>query len=334
VEASESSDGPASTEPAESADPPQSADSGGSTPASDSGEPAPGADAAATATESGEPKPTADSFPTAADALRRSLLVWGSGQLASGDPRGWLGPPAQVAAIAGLLLIAPLAAGTAAPVVFVLAAAFVAAWAAVGVHAWTRAARRRQALGLDPGGGGEALLWLVPLVLAVGAGLWVAGGSGADPALALDAYLGDWRAGRAEAGAARFAASPPSPTVVRSAWERQLGRLHNAVVRIVAAEPAVLADPNVPLDGLRWVDLGPLEGGGRQLGLEAARHERVENLLLGILPATSQRLVPVERLGTAELRPVAVSSGFGPFGPVVAWRLVRIEILGEVLAAG
>lgn len=270
---------------------------------------------------------------TAGGALRRSLLIWGWGQLAAGDRRGWLGPPTQTVAVAGLVAVAPLAGGTAAPIVFVLAAALVTGWAAIGVHAWHRAAHRRAALGVDPGGGAGALLWLAPLVLTAGAGLWVAGGSGADPALALDGYLGDWHAGRAEAASARFA-DPPPATVVLAAWERQSGAVRNAVVRIVAAEPAVAADPNRLLDGLRWVDLGTTADGGRQLALEAARQERIDNELFGFLPTTSQRLAAVERIGTAELRAVPVGSGLGPFGPVVAWRLIRIEVAGEALVGG
>jgi hypothetical protein len=186
------------------------------------------------------------------------------------------------------------------------------------------------AAGLKPGGTGAPILWLVPLVLALGAGLWVAAGPDADPALALDAYLADWRAGRSSAGAARFV-TPPAPATLQSAWDGQSGAVRNAVVRIVAAEPAVDADPTQLLDGLRWADLGTAADGSRTLALEAARSERVRNLLFGILPATSQRLVPVERLGSAVLRPVPVGSGIGPFGPVVAWRLVHVEIGGVAI---
>jgi hypothetical protein len=227
----------------------------------------------------------------------------------------------------------PLAGGIAAPLVYLLGIALLVAWAAIAVHAWHVASRRRIAAGLTPGGTGAPILWLIPLVLALGGGLWVAAGPGADPALALDAYLADWRAGRAASGAARFAAPPP-PASLQAAWDGQAGAVANAVVRIVAAEPAVEADPATLLDGLRWVDQGTAADGSRTLTLEAARSERVRNLLFGILPATSQRLVPVERLGSAVLRPVPVAPGIGPFGPVVAWRIVRIEIAGATIAGG
>jgi hypothetical protein len=119
--------------------------------------------------------------------------------------------------------------------------------------------------------------------------------------------------------------------LLRSSWAGQDGALRNAVVRVVNAEPAVEADPTRPLDGLRWIDLGAAPDGSRTLALEAARSERVRNLLLGVLPATSQRLVPVERLGTATLRAVPVAAGVGPFGPVVAWRIESIELAGVVV---
>ena len=192
----------------------------------------------------------------AEQALRRSLLVWGWGHLSAGERRGWLGPPAQLLAVALLVACLPLAGGVAAPLVFLLGAAV---------------------------------------------------------------------------AANRFV-HPPDTRTLESAWDSQDGALRNAVVRVVNAEPAVEADPNRRFHGLRWVDLGTAPDGARTLALEAARSERVRNLIVGVLPTTSQRLVPVERLGTATLRAVPVASGIGPFGPVVAWRIERIDLAG--VAAG
>ena len=42
-------------------------------------------------------------LPTGASVLRRSLVVWGLGQLAIGDRRGWLLLLAQPLAIVGLI---------------------------------------------------------------------------------------------------------------------------------------------------------------------------------------------------------------------------------------
>jgi hypothetical protein len=201
------------------------------------------------------------------------------------------------------------------------------AWTLIPIHAWHRAARRRAALDAPRGGGGAELLWLTPLALVVGAGFWLVAGEGAGPSAALDAYLGDWRAGRADAAAARFA-DPISPALLAAAWERQEAALRNSVVRIVAAQPAAEADPARPLEGVRWVPAEDgAEAGTAALRAEIARQETVRGVLLGFLPTTSRRLVAVEGVGSAELREVEI--GRGVFGPVAAWRLVRIEVAGE-----
>jgi len=205
----------------------------------------------------------------------------------------------------------------------------VAAWMAVAVHAWHRAARRRAALGADPGGGAAGLLWITPFVLAFGSGFWVVAARGADPALALDAYLEDWQAGRAEAALGRFAVPPASARDIEAAWSRQTTALTNALVRIEAAVPDAETDPARPLEGLRWLDAGPSPGGGRLFVLEVARREVGHEQLFGLLPTTSQRLVPVERVGMADLRSSAGSAPAGPLGPVTAWRVVGAEIAGE-----
>jgi hypothetical protein len=268
---------------------------------------------------------------SARGALRRSLVLWGWGQVSTGDRRGWLGPPAQSLALVGLALAAPWAGSTAAPLVFVAVALVGVAWVAIAVHAWRRAAWRRAAIEAPPGGGAADLLALAPLVVLVGAGFWIVGGPGADPALTLDAYLNDWETGRAAAASRRFV-SPPSTEALQTAWERQDVALRNAVVRIAAAEPGALVRPDRPLEGLRWVDLGQTSKGGRAYAVEVAREETVRGLVLDLFPTTSRRLVTVERLGIAELRPVAAGGG-GLFGAPPVWRVVRVEIAGEGVAA-
>lgn len=268
---------------------------------------------------------------TSPGALWRSLLVWGWGQMATGDRRGWVGPPLQVAALLGLVLAAPLAAGTAAPSVFLAAVGVVAVWAGVGVHAWHRAARRRAALGGPPGGGAGHLLGLTPLVVIVGAVFWLLAGHGADPALALDRYLAAWRAGDVDAGMAAFARPPGTPTELGEAWQRQTSGLRNALVRIVAAVPEAEADPDRPLDRVRWVDLGATERGGRRFRLEVARQETEQGALFGILPTTGRRLVSLERLGEAELVAAPDPAAASPLGTPTVWRVVRVEITGETV---
>ncbi|HVL54104.1 MAG TPA: hypothetical protein VM344_07555 [Vitreimonas sp.] len=263
---------------------------------------------------------------SAGGALRRSLLIWGWGQLAAGDRRGWLGPPSQVAAVVGLVLAAPYAASTAAPIVYLALAGAGTAWVAIAVHAWRHAARRRDALGEAPGSGAAGLLWLAPLAVVAGAGFWIVAGDAAEPGLVLDGYLEDWRNGQLDSAAARFATATPVEALA-AAWQRQDSALRNAAVRIVAAEPASLVDPDRPAGGLRWIDLGVTAAGERAFIAEIARDEMVRDHLFGLLPTTSRRLVAVEQVGRVEIR--AVEIGRGAFGPIVSWRLVRVEVAGE-----
>lgn len=257
--------------------------------------------------------------------------MWGWGQLAAGDRRGWLGPPAQLLAVVALVLALPHAGGVAAPLVYLAAALVMLLWGSIAVHAWHRARRRRLALGSGPGGGAADLLWLALIAVVLGAGFWALSGAGADPVLTLDAYLADIQTERVDAAVGRWAGVDAA--AVREGWARQSVAVRNVVVRIVAEDPAAEADPEHPLRGLRWRLADPVAAGGRTYVAEVVRSEPVRSQLFGILPTTSQRLVPVEAVGRAELRPVEVTGG-GLLGPVVAWRIVRLELGGEVLAAG
>lgn len=266
------------------------------------------------------------SLVTPRDALRRSLVVWGWGQIAAGDRRGWLGPPAQLASVVALVLGAPiLVAGTDGELAFVAGAAVLAAWGLIAVHAHRRAAHRRAALDLPPGDVSAAeLLWLAPLAIALASGFWIATGDSGDPGVLLDSYVADWRAGRAADAAARFAV-PPDPAALAESWSRQDAALRNELVAIAAAAgPDSGIDPDPPLDAIRWVEAGTTPSGGRLFALEVARLETIRGELFGFLPTTSQRLVTLGRLGRVEVRLVDRPGSAG--GP--AWRIVGSEIGG------
>ncbi len=276
----------------------------------------------------------APSLITPRGALRRSLVIWGWGQLAAGDRRGWLGPPVQAGAITVLVVAGPaLAAGTGATLAFVLACLLFAAWTAVAAGAYRRAARRRAALDLPAGNGGAAdLLWLGPFVVVLATGFWIAGGRAAEPATVLDDYVADWRTGDADSALRLFDRPPASAAEIAETWQRQLAGLRNDLVRIAAAAgPGSGIDPDRPLDSVRWVEVGVSPAGGRLIAIEVARRETVRGQLLGFLPTTSQRLVTLERLGLVELRLVD-RPGPIAFGPrIEAWRLVRIDVGGVVV---
>jgi hypothetical protein len=269
--------------------------------------------------------------------LARSLVVWGWGQLAAGDRRGWLLMAAQPAAIVALALAGPpLSDGAGAALVFVAGSAVLFVWAAVAVHAYRRAARRRVLVELPgPDGGSLVLLVFLPIAIVASTLFWGFGARESDPSTVLDRYVADWRAGRVVEAISRFRESPGTTAIVREIWDAQMAALHNELLRLVPrAGPAGGIDPNAPLDTVRWVDAGPSPGGGRLVALEVSRREDVRGLVLGLLPVSSQRLVPLARLGTAELAPVRIGAPVAPAGPLpdgpwgVAWRLVEVEIVG------
>lgn len=279
---------------------------------------------------------------TARGALVRSLLAWGWGQLATGDRRGWLLLGAQPATLAGLALVGPpLADGAGASLVFLAGSAVLFAWAGIAIHAYRRAARRRVLVELrGPDGGAILLLVFAPLAIVASTLFWGLGAHRADPATVLDRYVADWRAGRVSEAIARFRESPGTTAIVREIWDAQLAALHNELLRLLPrAGPGGGIDPDAPLDTVRWVDAGPTADGGRLVALEVSRRESVRGLVLGLLPVSRQRLVPLARLGTVELAPLGIGDPIAPDGPLpdgpwgVAWRLVEVEIMGIPLGA-
>jgi hypothetical protein len=263
-------------------------------------------------------------------ALRRSLILWGWGQIAAGGRRGWLGPPLQVGALAGLLAFGPAAArGTNAPLVFLAGALVLGLWVAIPFHAHRVASRRRAALDLPSGQtGGLDLLWLAPVAVVLSTAFWTGTGRLGDPGVVLADYVGDWRAGRVADAAGRFVATPGEGAALADAWGRQLANLRNDLVRLSAVSgPGSGIDPEQPLETVRW-SLQPAEDPGTVLvDIEVVRRETVRSQVFGWLPSTSQRLVTLERLGTAELRLIDLPGTLGGQG----WRIVRVEVGGVEL---
>jgi hypothetical protein len=231
-----------------------------------------------------------------------------------------------------LVALAPAAAaGTYAPFVFSGVALTFAAWVAIAVHAHRAAVRRRSTLGIEAGKTGALeLLVLAPVVVAFSTLFWLEAGRLADPGTVLADYTEDWQAGRTDAAAARFVAQPATADL-SDEWTRQLAGLRNALVRLAAVGgPGAGIDPGRPLDSIRWTSRGDGSApDGLVVDIEVVREESVRSQLFGLLPSTTQRLVTLERLGTAELRLVPQP------GPLAgsAWRIVRIEIEGVVVGA-
>lgn len=256
-------------------------------------------------------------------ALRRSLLLPGWGQLATGDRRGVLVAAAFLVGLGALVGVGPAyATGIAAPLVGLAGTALLAGWAGSAIHAHRRASRRRAMFGLDRAdGGGLDLLALAPIVIVAGTTLWIGSRAGSSPEGAVADYVSLWRDDAAGIAAGRFA-SPPGATALDLVWDRQRALLHDELLRLAATDPAAGIDASEPTEGVRY----ELAGGG-VVAIVVARREPVRELVLGLLPTASQRLVPVARLGTIRLTVVSVP---GPIagGPTVdAWRIRSVEVL-------
>jgi hypothetical protein len=265
------------------------------------------------------------------------MLLWGWGQIASGDRRGWLGPPAQAGLLAGMVWVTPqLAPGTGVGILFLLGTLLLAAWAAVPMHAYRQAAGRQAAVGRAmpgvPGpGSGIALLLLAPAAIVASSLFWSFSGRSAEPAAVLDWYVTAWQEGRA-ADATVHLRPAPSTEDLLEVWERQETALRNELVRLAAQEgPGAGIDPGEPLGTVRWVDAGATSGGGRLVLIEVARRETVRGLFLGFLPASTQSLVTLAGLGQVELQREPIEGPLPPGPWAEAWRITGIEVAGAAL---
>jgi hypothetical protein len=276
---------------------------------------------------------------TARGALRRSLVLWGWGQLATGDRRGialaglelaWLGAFAWA--------VPPLLDGALDTAVFVAVLSFVGVWGVVAVDAYRRAIRRRAAFDLPgPDGGATDLLWLAPVVIVGVTVLWSVGGTLARADATLARYLSDWRTGDT-ADASTIFVGTPNPDELSVAWSGQLARLRNEIVRLAAVGGnAAGLDPERPFESIRFTDAARSqdaapEGGVRRVRVAIVRREAVRGSFLGLFPTSSQVLVPVTDLGWIELQARTRPAGrLGvPDSPV--WLVASMDLLGERLA--
>lgn len=279
-------------------------------------------------------------MPTARGALRRSLALWGWGQLATGDRRGAVLAVVELAAIGGFAWFGPpLVDGTFTWLLFVGGLIFGAAWAAVALHAYRRAVRRREAFGLSGADGGASeLLWLAPAAIVGMTVLWGVGGTLARPDATLARYVRDWRAGDGVDAAALLVApaAPVAPAAVEAAWGRQLARLGNELLRLDAAggeDDGI--DPDHPFESVRFVAPdGPSGGTGsdrQRFEAEIVRRETAHDTFFGLFPTTSQVIVPVADLGWIDLRRVDRTSGRAGVPDDQAWLIAGMDLLGERL---
>jgi hypothetical protein len=259
--------------------------------------------------------------------------VWGWGQAASGRPAALALAVAEVLALAALAWFGPpLIDGELAIWVFGAAVLFLVAWAGIALGAYALAVRRRTSFGLSGADGGAAeLLWLSPLVIGGVMIAWALGGTLARPDATLTRFVDDWRTGDA-ADAASLFVTPPSAAAVSGAWDRQLPRLRNELVRLdtAGAEDGGI-DPDRPLDSVRFVDVPANAGDGevRRVEVQVVRRETVPGSLFGLLPTTSQTLVPVADLGWIDFRRTLRPSGRPGVPDDPVWLISALDLLGE-----
>jgi hypothetical protein len=238
--------------------------------------------------------PTADRhLPSAASVLRRGLVLWGLGHISIGDRRGWLLLLLQPIAIAVLLVAAvQLIDGTRWLVIFPPLAALLVAWVAQAVHAYRRAVE----LGAQPGGQIQAAVFL-PFAVLVVTLFWLVGGRHSSPTATVEGYVIAWVSGRSQLAASMYV-TPPSTADLEATWAVQSAYLTERVT-VLAAEygPSSGLDPSQPLDNLRFSDPIPLGAGLATVTADIVRSQRVETMLLGIIPTASQETVVVEPAG-------------------------------------
>ncbi len=281
---------------------------------------------------------------TARGALRRSMVLWGWGQIATGDRRGWLlGPIEGLWLLAIVLLGWPAASGLSSNLVFLFGSLFVAAWGAIAIHAYRRASRRRVVFDLPSADGGAVdLLWLSPIVIVAATAFWILGGSGSSADETTSRYAAAWRHSQAAQGSSLFA-TPPTTVDMVATWVRQDARLVAELARLSASlGPAAGINPLQPFDSLRFETLSGDAAQGATgtsdtaaqtivVSVQVVRIETIQGTFLGLLPTTNNRVVPVEELGTIRLRPVPLPPVYSGAPEITGWRIEGLDLLGEQL---
>jgi hypothetical protein len=264
-------------------------------------------------------------LPSGATVLRRGLFVWGLGHIAIGDRRGWLLMVLQPLVLVGLLLIGvQLIDGTRWVIVFPPLAAVLAFWVAQAVHAYRRAVE----MGAKPGGEMQAALFL-PVAVAVLTIFWLVGGRHGSPTATLEAYAVAWLSGKSDAAADLYV-SPPTTDALEAGWAAQSDYLVDRVGTLAAQfGPSSGLDPAEPYDNLRFgepVSSGP---GRETVQIDIVRRQRVETMVLGIVPTATQENVVVEPVGTITLALVdEPSADWLPIGRLRSqtWRIEEVQL--------
>ncbi|MDP8904134.1 MAG: hypothetical protein M3N29_02245 [Chloroflexota bacterium] len=223
------------------------------------------------------------------------------------------------------MLAALLIDGTRWIIVFPALVLFLAAWIGQAVNAQRRALE----LGAAPGGEMQVVL-VLPIVAALVSAFWLIGGDGGSAAATLREYVAAWRAGQPEAAAALFVERVDADTLAAT-WQLHERELTERVDAAAATfGPTSGINPARPFNSLRFLEHPAASDADEvTVGIDIVRRQRVETMLLGIIPTATQQTVVVDELGLVRLRavpadPPAWLPGLRPLARV--WRIESLEI--------
>lgn len=261
---------------------------------------------------------------SAGAALRRSLLIWGWGQVSLGDRRGYLFAVVQILAIADWLIIAAqLIDTTLWLVLFVPLVVIAVVWVGQAVGAY----RRALAIGGTPGGEFQ-LAFFLPVLLAAFSSFWIVGGHGATPASTVEAYMEAWESNRPDLAVGLFPASDRAwaTSYLPAQWQSDVNRISTMVEQNRASfGPSSGLDPEHPFLSLRVEQVPQAPSFGGPLPVQPAfevqvvRTEQFSSSLLGLIPTTGERTVVVAPVLYLEL--AAQPAATGTVVHADAWRI-------------
>ena len=231
----------------------------------------------------------------------------------------------QPLAIVGLLVVGvQLIDGTRWIIVFAPLAAILAFWVAQAIHAHRRALE----MGAQSGGEMQAALFL-PVAVGVLTVFWLLGGRHGSPAATLEAYAVALLTGKSDAAASLYV-SPTTREAVEAGWAAQADFLAERVATLEQQYgPASGLDPTEPYDNVRFGEPKPAGPGRQTVEIDIVRSQRVETMLLGIVPTAAQESVIVEPVGTITLALVEQPAPeWLPFGRLTSpvWRIEDVSV--------
>jgi hypothetical protein len=209
-------------------------------------------------------------------------------------------------------------------VIFPPLAVLLVAWLGQALHAY----RRAVALGARAGGEMQVALFL-PLAVALLTVYWLIGGRHGSPSATLESYVVAWMSNRVDNATGLYLQSPSADSVNQS-WASHSSYLTRRITELAAQfGTASGLDPAQPFDSLRFAE-PTASGAGRQVvAVDIVRRQRVETMVLGIVPTAGQETVVVERAGTVNLalveEPPAAWLPVAPL-PSFVWRIESVSI--------